>query len=225
MAYATVEELRAAMVKSSTTSDDTLSDMLDGATRLIDQLCNRPDGFVALETATERTFAGSGTAVQRIDECAEVTAVAVKDSADDSDYTDWAATDWLAFGGAPERPDFQPTDHNRPYTGLMVELDGDYAVFTSGTYTTRRGFRPSTPVKRAVPTVKVTAKWGYAATCPPDVKNACMMQAARWWKRMESAMADTIGSPETGQLLYKQRLDPDIANILVNGRYMRPPVA
>lgn len=223
-AYATVKELRAHMVKAAITADWELAQLLDGATRLIDNFCNRPEGFVAAVTASARIYAGSGTSVQAIDECTSITAVAVKDSATDTSYTAWTTDDWDAFGGSPDRPDFQPTAHHKPYTFLMTTLDGNYSTFTSGKFTTRPGFRPSSTVSRGVPTVQVTATWGYAATVPPDIKVACLEQAARWWKRLESAMADTIGSPETGILLYKQRLDPDIANILINGRYVRPAI-
>lgn len=223
-AYGTVKELRAHMVKAAIAQDWELAQLLDGATRLIDGICNRPEGFVATASSSARLFAGTGGPFQYIDECVSITTVAVKDSATDTTYTAWASTDWVGFAGSPDRPDFQPTAHHKPYTALMVTADGSYSTFTSGQFTTRRGFRPTSTISRAVPTVQVTATWGYAATIPPDIKAACLEQAARWWKRLESAMADTIGSAETGQLLYKQRLDPDIANILINGRYVRPAI-
>jgi hypothetical protein len=222
MAYATAAELRAEFNKTSTADDVTLGRLLDAATRAIDRTCNRPDGFVADTEASARVYTGSGGPVQDIDECVEITTVAVKDAADDSTYTEWDATDYEAFGGSADRPNFQPTAHGKPYTALMCSADGDYSTFTSGKYSGRAGFRPSHNVTRGVPTVKVTAKWGYAATCPPDIKEACMMQAARWYKRFESAMADTVGSPDTGTLLYRRKLDPDIEHILIDGRYVRP---
>lgn len=221
-AYATVRELRAQMDKVVAADDVELARLLDAATGAINRICNRPDGFVADVTASARVYTGNGGPFQRIDECAGITAVAVKDSPSDSSYTAWASDDWIGYAGSPEYPDFQPTTKEKPYTGIMVSAEGSYDHFTSGKYTGRRGFRPSYTVSRGVPTVQVTARWGYAATVPIAIKVACIMQAARWYKRLQSAMADAVGSPDTGQLFYRKTIDPDIKGILIDGRYVRP---
>lgn len=220
-AYATVRELRNRIGKTLTGMDVELAALLDAAAKSIDRKCQEPDGFFADVTASARIFPGSGMPFQFIDHCASISSVAVKDAADDSTYTSWAATDWIAFRGHPDRPDFQPTVWGRPYNGIMVAADGDYSTFTSGSYTTRAGFRPMTNVSRNVPTVQVTACWGYSATVPDDIREANVIQAARWFKRGQSAWADATGNPELGQLYYRKPLDPDIVNILVEGRYMR----
>jgi hypothetical protein len=77
---------------------------------------------------------------------------------------------------------------------------------------------------RGIPTVQVTAKWGYSAVVPPTITKACEMQVVRWYKRFEGAMADALASAELGQLLYRQELDPDVKFILVGGRYVKPSV-
>ncbi|UCC74285.1 MAG: hypothetical protein JSV86_06940, partial [Gemmatimonadota bacterium] len=128
--------------------------------------------------------------------------------------------DWIAFTGDPESPDF----NSLPYTGIMIDPDGTYSYFTSGSYTGRGGFRPTSTVTRGTPTVRVKAKWGYASSVPYDVKEAALMQSARWFKRLQSSMADTLASGELGTLLYRQALDPDIRRLLIDGRYVRPPM-
>jgi hypothetical protein len=194
-AYATVKELRYHIGKTVQTDDWELAQLLDAAARAINRFCNRPDGFVADPTATARTFSGSGQAVQRIDECYAVTTVAVKDSATDDTYTAWGTGDWIAFSGDPEDPDFNST----PFTWLMIDPTGDETVFTSGLYTWRRGFRPSGRMRRrGTPTVQVTGRWGYADAPPADIKIANLMQAARWYKRLQSSMADAAASLELG---------------------------
>lgn len=220
--YATLAELKLRLNISSADSDrDTaLEAMLDAAAAAIDRYCNRPDGFVADSTASARVYPGSGAAVQRIDECVAITTVAVKDSTTDDDYTDWAATDWQAFRGDPNYPDF----NTLPYTMLMVTADGDYAVFTSGRYRSRGGFRPYTLSDRRVPTVQVTAKWGYAVTCPAQITEATVLQAARWWKRAQSSWADTLGNADVGTLMYRKSVDPDLQMMLDNGRFVRPSI-
>ena len=75
-----------------------------------------------------------------------------------------------------------------------------------------------------VQTVKVTAKWGYAATVPYVVKEAACIQAARWYSRGKSAWSDTVGSPDMGMLMYRQKLDPDVYEMLVDGRLVRPAI-
>lgn len=217
MAYATITELKASINKTTNTEDAVLTALLSAAENTINDFCNRPDGFVADAVATARVYAGMGDAYLFIDECTSISGVAVKDSPDDTTYTAWAATDWLAFSGDPHHPNF----NRLPITGIMTAGGGDYATFLSGHYSGLPSFPPLETYTRAVPTVQVTAKWGYAVTVPPEIKQACIMQAARWYKAEQSAMTDTLANPEMGELIYRRELDPHIAMILVNGRYVK----
>ena len=202
--YATAVELRARLEKTATTDDAVLTALLAASSAAIDRFCNRPDGFVALATAVARTFAGSGHSVQAIDECAAITLV---ETGDGTTWTAWGADDWLAFRGDPAKPDFA----NLPYTGLMVAYRGAYATFPR---LARNGV--------GLPSVRVTARWGYSATVPADIAAACIEQAGRWFKRAQSAMSDTLADGDTGMLLYTKALDPDIERKLSHGRYYRP---
>ncbi len=212
-AYATVKELRYHTGKTLTGDDVEIAQLLDSAAMAIDNYCGRPDGFMAEPNGTARAYIGSGTPVQRIDECVSISLVAVKDSPTDAAYTAWTTDDWDAFAGDPTNPNLQPTAQGKPYTGLMVTADGDYSDFTSGKYN-----------RWSVPTVQVTARWGYSDAVPDAIRQACLIQAARWYKRGQSAWADTLASPDFGQLMYRQKVDPDVAMILQAGRYIRPAV-
>jgi hypothetical protein len=216
--YATAAEMRAQINKTSIVDDAILTAILSAAEKVINGFCNRPDGFIALAVATARKYAGQGLYYLAIDETPEITLVEVKKSSSDSLYTAWASGDWIAFSGDPKDPNFNRT----PYTMLMVDPTGSQSIFTSGVYKQRAGFKPDSETSRGVPTVQVTAKWGYATTVPADIKEACIMQAARWYKRLEGAMSDALASGELGQLLYRQSLDPDLKMILVGGRYVKP---
>ena len=218
-AYATVDELRAEMDKTSTASDLTLARLLDSATTSINDTCNRPDGFVSIPVATARIYAGSGKPFQRIDECTSFTTVAVKDSVTDTSYTAWTTADWIGFRGDPRFPNF----NRAPYTGLMVDPTGDESIFTSGAYTTKAGFRPTTDVFRGVPTVQITAKWGYATTVPHDIKEICIEQAARWYKHLEAAGSGLTADSELGQL-NTGKLDADLISRLRTRRYIKATV-
>ncbi len=181
-------------------------------------------------TASARYYVGSGNTIQHIHECVAISAVAVKDSASDDEdsYEAWvlgtvgSTTDADVFpaSGDPQAPDYNST----PYRFLVIGANGAYSIFPSGSYTTRGGFRPMGSRTRGVTTVSVTARWGYADIVPDDIRTACIMQAARWYKRLQSSMGDTAASTEFGQLLYRQALDPDIRLILEAGRYVKPAI-
>ncbi len=221
--YASISELKLQIDKTGVTGAGdpaNLQLLLDAATDAINALCNRPDGFIALTNATARIYNGEGGPYQWIDECTAITLVEVKDSPTDSTYVAWAATDWVAFSGDPDAPDF----NRLPYAAIMVTPNGTYSHFTSGRFTTRRGFMPDTTVTRGTPTVRVTAKWGYAAAAPNRVKEACLVTAARWYKRGESSWADAMAPANFGTLMFTKTLDPDVEAMLVNGRLVRPAV-
>jgi len=231
LAYATVAQLKAQIDLDSTTDDVILGQYLAAAETLINRFCNRDDGFLADTTATARYYYGRGLPYQIIDECVSITEVAMKDSVTDTDYTAWDSPttdfagdgDWIPFGGGPEMPDFNVLAKEKPYIGVMVDLNGDESIFISGK-TGRSGFRPSTSVNYALPTVKITAKWGYCVTVPNTIFEATIMQSARWYKRLQGSMADSLANFELGTLQFQRVLDPDIQLILADGRYVKPTI-
>ena len=204
MAYASVATLRAHIDRISVADDAVLAQILDAATVSIDRACNRYipgfEYFEAPVNASARTYAGSGKAWQRIDPCI---AVALVETRQGDAWAAWDADDWLAFQGSYERANYA----DLPHTALMAT--GAYTAF---------------PHNRRRPTVRVTAPWGGYVTPPADIAEACVMQAARWYKREQSAMSDTLATPEMGVLLYQKSLDPDIRRILIDGRHVNSVV-
>lgn len=219
--YCSLAELKAAITKVSGDADSTIEIVIEAASRAIDRFCNRPDGFLAVATATARIYTGSGRGSQRIDECTSITLVEVKASVTDSTYTAWAVSDWYAGTGDPLRPNFNKV----PYTLLIVNPTGSYSYFVGGHYGGLRGFRTESDSEalRGTPTVRVTAKWGYATILPIQIKMACIAQSGRWYKRLGSSFADAVGSADMGQMFYKS-LDADLAFILKTGRFVRPAI-
>jgi hypothetical protein len=232
--YCTLENLRSQIDKTGTTgagSDAALTLLIEAVQNAIDNFCNRPDGFVAVSTAAARYYTGNDKPYIYIDEFVEITKLEVKDSASDTTYVTWDAPtsnmagdgDYFAFSGDPLSPNLNPIVQGKPYDALMVDPNGDggYTVFTSGRWATRGGFRPSSGYPRGLPTVKATAKWGYASTVPSAIKEATIALSSRWFKQGESAWADTLASPELGQLIYRKE-NVDIRFMLESGRYVRP---
>jgi hypothetical protein len=237
--YCTVQELRTQITREGSkgsAGDVALTVIINGVEGLIDAVCNRPDGFVAASSATARYFSGSGKPWQRIDECVEISAVAVKDAATDTTYTAWDSPttnmsgdgDWFAFRGSARTPEYSPLSlaQPKPYDNLMVDINGDggYSIFTNGEFRSRGGFRPTTEISRGLPTVQVTSKWGYAVTVPPIVKQVTIIQAARWFKKGESSHADLTTSVEFGQLSLATELDSDLVKMLKVARLARPAI-
>jgi hypothetical protein len=226
--YASAEELRARIEKDKNASDGVLASLLFSASRAVDQYTNRrEDGYVAPATATARDFVGSGRASQMIEECVEVASVAVKASISDSTYTAWAAGTWLAARGGPDFPKFYGT----PYDLLVVDVSGSsgWSVFTSGGGVSASHLWPDTVVHEhdiqiRQPTVRVTARWGYATEVPGPIKEATIMQASRWFERLKVGMADSLATTDLGELRFTQDLDPDVQFLLRLGRWIRPPM-
>src|SRR5574341_455384 len=120
--YCTKDEVKDQTGKTLPNLDAALENIvIPAASRLIDALLNRPDGFIAASVASARAYVGSGTTHQWLDECVAVTAVAVKNSVTDTVYTPWAVGDWIACSGDPEMPNFNAL----PYTLLVIDPSGN----------------------------------------------------------------------------------------------------
>lgn len=226
--YCTLAELRTQIDKDTSTGsggDAALTFIIGAVSRAIDAYCDREEfGFVALTDATALYLTGSGTSIQYIPECVEVTGVAVKSSADDDEdaYTDWTVgtvgvttgADVFPASGDPRFPRFDKT----PYTMLMIGLNGSYSRFTSGQFAQVPGFAPEYLTSRGVQTVKVTAKWGYAVTVPSRVNEACIIESARVFKRGEGTWADAIATTEFQEERFVKSLDPATQQMLYQFR-------
>ena len=218
--YCTVAELKLAMNKVTNPDDTVLASTITAVSRAIDSACNRPDGFIAEldDYESTRYYPGTGKPYQWIDECVAVDGVWVKDSATDeeNEYVAWVVgtlgatlgADVFPASGDPKLPDFV----TMPYTLLVVGPNGDYGLFTKSS----GGF--------PVPTVKVTARWGYAVSVPAQIKQATIMQAARWYQLVQGALARALASPDMGVMTYPGKLDPDVEFILKAGRFVKPVV-
>lgn len=229
--YASLAEVKQHLQITKTGYDTWLEVLIEEAKQVIDDYCNRPDGFRADDQPDARVFSGSGTGVQWIDEAARIVKVEVKDSPSDDDYIEWLSSEWIGGRGDPLKNPTYGDREFRPYQWIVTVPGGDHAIFISGKYTTLRGFPPDLDqVKnqdRSVPTVRVTANWGYSMSTPPAVKLACIKLVGLYWQRGKAGEQDSSVSPELGITTFRRRshnLDQDISAILKNGRLIRPSV-
>lgn len=214
--YTDVATVKGAVGKTLTVHDADITRVITAISRLIDKTTNRPDGFVAPGTASIRYYAGRGESYLRIDETPEITGVAVKAASSDTAYTSWDADDWIAFSGDPLSPDYNHT----PYTSIMAAW-GTGLLFTAGwldeeaSWSGNRGSLSRTRRKvTAPPTVKVTAKWGYSLTVPPQIEEVCVIESARLVKQAESNYADSMLNETLGRMIMVAQLHPTSVKML-----------
>ena len=225
--YSTLSQVKARIQKTNPDADAFLPQIIDAASRAIDRFCKRPDGFEASDAATVRYYTGNGKGYLLIDEAVEIELVSVKESPSETTYTAWTTPttplagdgDWIPFSGDPKAPDF----NSLPYDALMVDPNGDWVYFTGGRWRGLAGFRPSRGGVRGLPTVEVTAKWGYSVDVPDDIKQACIMLSAIYYKRLQSSGASVLASTDLGTLEFYKTVDPMVEQLLMLGRYVLIP--
>jgi len=71
------------------------------------------------------------------------------------------------------------------------------------------GFAPGIPRG-----VQIIGSWGYGSTIPDPIRRAAMIQTCRWWRRKDTAYADSISTPELGIVTQYKGLDPDIQMVV-----------
>jgi hypothetical protein len=197
--YVTVEAFKEYIDYEGDGKDALIALCLEAAENRVEEVCGRSqDGFVAGAYPTTRVYVGNGLAWLYIDQCVEVELVEVKESISDTSYTAWDADDWEAASGSPERPTYGRT----PYE-LLVASNSNR--FTSGRYGRQQ----------RVPTVRVTARWGYAEEVPAALEMLVVGQAARYFQRLRGTFEDAIVGPEGGAILFR-RMDADLQALLVN---------
>lgn len=197
--YCTLIELHTALSDSALSDnaeyDPALNMCISHASRVIDSWTGRPAGAYCVSSTdtTTRYFNGSGMVYQWIDEItAAPTELAVSwgGGVSTTDYTAVSSSDYFTW-----------PDNETPYKRLDLDtINGAYSVFPR--------YRRS---------IKVTAAFGYSTTPPAPIKQAVIIQAARWFKRGQQAYQDTGAIVDLGQLRYT-KLDPDVAEIIAHYR-------
>jgi len=180
---------------ASTEYDATILTMIENASRLIDlEVGGWPNYFAPTTDGETRYFDGSGEEEQPIDPLVTLTSVHVAESGGRAvtDYTAWT-----------ENTDFYTWPYNftavaQPIRKLIVDND-------SGSKGRFPRFRKA---------VKVIGIFGYSASTPEAIEQACKIQSVRWFQRAKQMYQDASSNVATGQLLYAQTLDPDVKRLL-----------
>ncbi len=194
MSYATLANLKAAVGISDATDDTLLQMALDAATTLIDDHTNRT--FVVAGSATTRYFtASSGTRVE-IDDVYTGTGLVVTSY----NVAVPAAVAYVSAGYL--LGPVNAVAEGRPWTFLTHAAGWNTGAPWGGYLST------------STDAIGVTARWGFAATVPTAIGQACLLQASRIFARRHSPYG-VSGSPEMGgELRLLAKVDPDVAVLL-----------
>lgn len=185
--YTTLAEVKAALRITDTIDDSLLEMAIESASRLLDSYTAR--SFYTQGSATARYFAADNDFICQIDDATSITELATDFSADGSYDTIWATTD------------YELLPLNGRIDGLAVPFNGIRAIQD---YTF--------PYLNGEGLVKVTAVWGWAAV-PIAIKQACIIQASRIFKRLDSPLG-VLSSPDLGFMRVGSKLDPDVAQLV-----------
>lgn len=187
--YCTVSELKGHLRVPDTDDDIALGVCITAASRAIDKACNRQ--FGSASQTRVYTWRGSfvdGWPAVAIDDVQTTTGLTVKlDTGHD--------------GGYATTLTYQTDFDLYPFNAAADGVPWTHVVFKQGA-----SVYPSSCVNE----LQVQATFGWTAV-PVLVKEACLLQAARFFVRRDSPYGVT-GSPEVGsELRLLERLDPDVA--------------
>lgn len=184
--YATLEHIKAQLdINQGDLKDDELLERaIEAASRSIDDLCGRRF-YEATET---RTYTAESMLYLAVDDLVSVATLSTDEDGDRVWETVWAATDF----------DLGPAN---------ASLDG--APFTC--------VEPSPAGRYLFPTharaVQINGSFGRASV-PMPVVQACLLMAARVWKRKDTPLGIQVGKPEFGNPSIPGK-DPDVERLLM----------
>ena len=192
--YCTLADVKAALRIQDTLDDALLENSINSASRMIDQYCNRY--FYSTSAGEVRYYKANDGFVCWIDDAQSVTEIVT------------SSTDPLIFDVTWEAGDYQVLPANRI-------ANGAYYPITGITATDNYLF----PVWADMALVKVTGQFGWASV-PEPIKFACIIQASRLFKRLESPLG-VAGVSDIGIMRVGANIDGDVAQLINPFRLLR----
>lgn len=194
--YATRDQMKTRLGIGDTDEDDEIDNAVNAASRFIDQHCRRR--FYQDGSASARTYYGRPTPARgfptfvEVDDFHTTTGLVVKtDTSDDGTFdTTWSSDEYQLepLNGVVDGIE------GWPYTRLVAVKQRDFPYW---------GDRAR---------VEITADWGWASV-PPEIGEACRIQAARIFRR-KATPEGIAGGFEVGAVRVSSRVDPDVEQLL-----------
>jgi hypothetical protein len=193
--YITGEDLAAYLGITTAGHEAELDLAVNATSRWVDRHCGRE--FNLGESATARVFDTTNSERLAVPDIGHATIDVATDTTGDGTFAStWAASDFQV----------EPLD-------ALTAGEPVVALTAVGSYTF-----PQVVRRRGL--VRVTAQWGWP-TVPEPVRQATYIQAARLYKRRDSAEG-VLGFGDFGPVRVGVRLDPDVEALLE--RYVLHPV-
>jgi len=193
-AYCSLADVKASLRISDTIDDALIENSINAASRMIDQYCNRY--FYSSSAGEVRYFQANDGFVCWIDDAQSIATL------------ETSSTDPLIFDTTWESGDYQVMPANR-------YANGAYYPITAITATDNYLF----PVWAQIALVKVTGQFGWPSV-PEPVKFACIIQASRLFKRLESPLG-VAGVSDMGIMRVGSSIDGDVAQLINPFRLLR----
>jgi hypothetical protein len=185
--YASLPELKSYMNELSDTADDeNLRTALNGASRSIDGFTGRR--FYLDDAPSARVY----RTLRQIVPVDEGSLILVDDIADE------AGVIVESYGGSAYATVDAATYELNPESAISLGRPATGLIKPTGTW-------------QAYRKIRVTARWGWPAV-PDEVKQACLIQASRFYSRKDSPTG-VMGSSEWG-LMRMPYMDPDVKALL-----------
>lgn len=170
--------------QSDLIDDSAIESVIEAVSRWIDEHTGRK--FYSSDET--RVYTAEHYDYLSIDDLLSVTTLKTDTTGDGTYDTTWTTDDYYLD---PANADLE----SKPYTSIVLTPDGNES-FT----TLRRG-------------VQIVGAFGYSATTPPPISEACILGSMRLLKRKDSIFGVT-GSPDFGHVRAILSQDPDIYNLL-----------
>lgn len=183
--YATLQQIKAA-VRITDAVDDALLEMaVEAASRMIDAECDR--NFYSSGTAT-RDFIPNDSYVVDTDDLTSIVSVKIDDAGEGTFPITLATTDYQA------EPVNQRVSGN-PFPITRLRMIGDYLL----------------PIWYGQATVRIQGVYGFTPV-PIQVTQACVIQASRIFKRLDSPLG-VAGFGDMGAMRVG-KTDPDVSMLI-----------
>jgi hypothetical protein len=193
-AYCTLADVKAALRITDAIDDALLENSINSASRMIDQYCNRY--FYSTSANEVRYYQANDGFICWIDDAQSISEIKT------------SSTDPLIFDTTWDAGDYQVLPANR-------WANGAYYPITGITATDNYLF----PVWADMALVKVTGQFGWASV-PEPIKFACIIQASRLFKRLESPLG-VAGVSDIGIMRVGANIDGDVAQLINPFRLLR----
>ena len=193
-AYCSLADVKASLRISDTIDDVLIENSINAASRMIDQYCNRY--FYSSSAGEVRYFKANDAYNCWIDDCQSITELRTAQSNPITYNQIWASTD------------FQTIPANTLANGAYQPITGLTAVYNY--------FFPTWQESNLV---QVTGTFGWPSV-PEPVKFACIIQASRLFKRLESPLG-VAGVSDMGIMRVGSSIDGDVAQLINPFRLLR----